>query len=212
MENFMDKRKVAIIAVILFVLGIAIYFYQQNSAHQTEAGKSALYQVQKSFELEMAALPEADRAAGVDFDVDAKFPKTVAGLNELLTKHSAPSSILFEAGFKLGALYLDHGQTVKAVAALKQIPALAKTDFQKASGLYLLGTAQLSANQTQDAVASFEAALTKNVDGLKGEVMLSLVRVHLKLNQKEKAKLYSEKIAKDLPGTAYAKTAEEMTQ
>jgi tetratricopeptide (TPR) repeat protein len=210
MENFSDKRKISIIVVLLIALGLGIHFYQDSVDSKDQAGKSALYEVQKTFETENAAVPEADRVPGVALDVDAKYPKTVAALNEMIAKKSAPSGILFEAGFKLGTLYLDHGQTDKAVAVLKQIPSLAKTDFQKASGFYLLGMAQERASQFKDAESSFEQGLSRDVEGLKGELMLGIVRSHLKLNDKEKAKLYAEKLNKELPGSAAAKAAEEM--
>jgi len=210
MEDIVNKRMVSILVVILIILGVGVHFYQQAADQKEQAGKTALYEVQKTYETETTALPQAERAPNAELDVDAKYPKTVSELKKMLAEKKAPNSVLFEAAFKLGTLYLDHGQTAQAVSALKEITQFGKTDFQKASGFYLLGMAQERAKQFQDAIASFQKGLKSDVSGMNGEFLLGMIRSHLKLNEKEKAKLYVEKLNQEFPGSAAARTAEEL--
>ena len=211
-EQSFSVRQVGILIGALALLGLGIYFYQQNADKKEQDGKSALYKIQKTFEEEMKAVPEAERAPGVSLDVDTKFSKSVSELNGMLAAKSAPSRVLFEAGMKLGSLYLDYNQTEKAIEAMKKTQAFAKSKFQKAASLYLLGTAQERANHPKESLEYYQQGVSTDVDGLKGELMLGMVRDYLKLNDKANAKLYSEKLAKDLPGAKPTLEAEELVK
>jgi TolA-binding protein len=212
MNSSFDSRKAGILVGVIFVLGIGIYFAQQASEKKSEAGKSALYQVENTYEEELKAIPEKDRAVGTTLDVDAKFPKTVAGLNQMLTAKTAPGRTLYEAGVKLGTLYLDHNQADKAVAAFKHVVADSSSSFQKASANYLLGVSEERSNQFKEASDSYQAGLSANVEGLKGELLLGMVRMSLKLNDKEKAKLYLEKMNKEVPGSHSVEIAADLVK
>ncbi len=212
MNNFLDQRKLGMIFGALILIGAGVYFYQQAADKKDQEGKSALYKIEKTYEEESKAIPEADRAAGVAFDVDAKYSKTVAELNGMMSAKTAPARVLFEAGIKLGTLYLDHGQPEKAVATLKQVLNFSGTSFQKASTYFLLGTAEERAKQFSDAMKSFESGINEKVDGLKGELLLGMVRTSLKLNDKEKAKLYLERMNKEVAGSHAAEIADELVK
>ena len=212
MNSSFDQRKAGILVGVLLVLGVGIYFAQQASEKKDQEGKSALFQVQNTYEEEQKAIPEADRAVGSALDVDAKFPKTVAQLNEMLSSKKAPNRVLYEAGVKLGTLYLDHSQADKAVAAFKHVVADAGSSFQKASANYLLGVAEERSNQFKEALQSYQNGLNANVEGLKGELLLGMVRMSIKLNDKEKAKLYLEKMNKEVAGSHSAELAAELVK
>ena len=212
MNSSLDQRKVGLLIGALIVLGVGIYFFQQSADKKEDAAKSALYQVETTYDSEQKALPEPDRAAGTALDVDAKFPKTVSGYKEMLTSKSAPSRILFEAGVKLGTLYLGHNQAEKAIPVLKETKLATSSAFQKATLFYLLGTAEERASQFKDASVSYQTGVDANVDGLKGELMLGLVRTSMKMNDKEKAKLYYEKMNKDLNGSRSTQMAAEIVK
>lgn len=200
------------VSVILFG-GVASYFYQQSCDQKEQSAKSALYQVQKTFEAESTSLTEADKSPGSKFDVDAKFPKTVSELNQLLTGKSSSERVQFEAALKLGTIYLEFSKDdslAKAVDALKKVSDFGKTNFQKATALFLLGTAQERASLTKDAADSFQKALNQDYDGLKGEILLSLVRVHLKSNNAAQAKVFADKLNKEAPGTRAAQEAQKL--
>ncbi len=169
MDNLMDQRKLGMLAGLLVLMGVGIYFYQQVTEKKDQEGKTALYKVQKTFEEENTALPEADRAAGVTLDVDAKFSKTVAELNGMLNSKAASSRVLYEAGVKLASLYLDHGQADKSIDSLKKVVSFSNSSFQKASAYFLLGTAEERAQKFDDAFKTYESGLSQNIDGLKGE-------------------------------------------
>jgi hypothetical protein len=207
MNTFFSQRNIGIIVGLLAVVGVGTYFYQQSMEKKEQEAKSALYKIQKTFQEENAAVPAAERDAGVTVDVDAKFSKTVSELNGMISSKTAPDRILFEAVLKLGTLYLDHNQFEKAAGILKNGSQFAKTHLQKATGQYLLGVSYERANQAKEALASFQAGLAENVDGLKGELLLGMVRMSLKMNDKEKAKLYSEKMNKELQGSKATETA-----
>ena len=212
MDNLLDQRKLGFLIGALVLAGVGIYFYQDSADKKDQAGKTALYQVQKNFEEETAALPEADRTAGVPLDVDSKYNKTVAGLNSMLSEKKASARVLFEADTKLANLYLDHNQADKAVAVLKNIGDYANSGFQKASGFYLLGVAHERVSQFKEASDAFDKGLSQNVEGLKGELFLGMVRTSLKLNDKGRAKLYLEKMNKEVAGSHAAEAADEMVK
>lgn len=211
MNNLLDQRKIGMAFGALLLVGVGIYFFQQNAEKKEQDGKSALYKIQKTFEDEMKAIPAAEQNVS-KMDVDAKFPKTVSELNGVIAAKSASPRVLFEATVKLGTLYLDHEQADKAAAVLKNGVQFAKTPLQKASQFYLIGVAMERSQQFKDALAQFQEGANLNVDALKGELLLGMVRMSLKLNDVEKAKLFAEKINKELPGSKAYEVANSLVQ
>jgi TolA-binding protein len=212
MNSSFDQRKAGILVGLVLVAGIVIFFAQQASEKKDQEGKSALYQIENTYQDELKAVPEADRAPGVTLDVDAKFSKTVAALTEMLTAKKASNRVLYDAGVKLGTLYLDHNQADKAAGPFKQVIADAGSAFQKGSAFYLLGVSEERATQFKEAMESYQSGLGANVEGLKGELMLGVVRMSVKLNDKEKAKLYLEKLNKEVPGSHSASLAADLVK
>ena len=74
----MDSNRLILVVGGLLVLGGAIFFAQSYTEKKEQEGRSSLYQIQKTFESELKAVPEAERAQGVALDVDAKFPEPTA--------------------------------------------------------------------------------------------------------------------------------------
>lgn len=204
----MNPRRLGILLGLLAVVGVGVYFYQSSNEKKEQEGKSALYKVQKIYDEEHTALPEAEKAQGVMVDVDAKYPKTVAELNGLLASKTINKRALFEASMKLGSMYLENGNPTKAVSALQPMPEFAKSSFQKASAYFLLGTAQERSGQAKEAYDTFQLGLSKEVEGLKGEFLLGIIRTLVKTNEAEKAKTFLEKLRKDLPGSKTLELAE----
>ena len=128
----------------------------------------------------------------------------------MLNAKSAPDRILYEAALKLGTLYLEHGQSDKAVIAFQKASTFASSSFQKASAYYILGVADERTSQFKAAIDAFQQGLSKNVEGLNGEILLGIVRSYLKLNDKQSAKLYYEKLNKELPGAKVTEMAQEL--
>lgn len=207
MDKLLDQRKLGILVGALLVIGIGIYFYQSAVDKKDQEGKSALYKIQKTFEEENNAIPADARAPGLTLDVDSKYSKTVSELNGMIAAKSAPNRVLFEADIKLGTLYLDHGQAEKAAAVLKNGVQFAKTSFQKSSQLYLVGVAFERATQYKEALAAYQDGLNESVEALKGDLLLGLVRMSVKLGDREKAKLYETKLSKEVPGSHSAELA-----
>ena len=211
--NLLNKKNIIVLVSVLVVAGVGTFFYQQSCDQKEQAAKTALYQVEKIFQSEVTTLTEAEKATGTKLDVDAKFPKTVAELNQLLGGKMNSERVQFEAALKLGTLYLEYSKDDslgKAIDALKKVSDFGTTKFQKASALFLLGTAQERANLAKDAADSFQKALNQDYEGLKGELMLSLVRVNLKANNPAQAKTFSDKLNKEAPGSRAAQEAQKL--
>ena len=211
--NLLNQKNIIALVSFVIVAGVGTYFYQQSCDQKEQAAKTALYQVQKTFESESATLTEAEKATGSKLDVDSKFPKTVAELNQLLSSNTNPERIQFEAALTLGTIYLEYSKDDslnKAIEALKKVSNFGTTKFQKATAFFLLGTAQERANLAKDAADSFEKALNQNDEGLKGELLLSLVRVSLKANNPTQAKTFSDRLNKEEPGTRAAQEAQKL--
>jgi tetratricopeptide (TPR) repeat protein len=212
METWFDRKRLTILGGVLVLAAVAVFFGQKWFEKKEQEGKSALYRVQKSLEEEQATLTEAEKAPGVALDVDARFPRTVAGLNDLLTGKTGGGRESFQAGVTLGSLYLDHLQTEKAQSVLEAGAAAARTSLQKASSRYLLGLAYEQGSKFKEALGSFESALSENVDGLKADLLLGAVRVSLAAGDSEKAKKFAERLSKDLPGSPASETAEALVK
>lgn len=211
--NLLNKKNIIVAVSAIIVLGVGTFFYQQSCDTKEQAAKSALYQVQKTLETETATLSEAEKAAGSKFDVDAKFSKTVAALNGMLSSATTDARVKYEAGVKLGTIYMEFAtdnQVSKSVDAFKKASETAKSSFQKASAFYLLGNAQERTNQIKEAAESFQSALNQNYEGLNGELLLSLVRVNLRANDPVKAKAFADKLSKDAPGSRAAQEAQKL--
>lgn len=208
MDNWLTTRRLGILAGLMIVLGVGLHFYQEGREKKEQESKSALYAITQTYDTELMALPEEKRALGTALDVDATFPKTVQALNQMIQEKKVSNRVLFEAAMKLGQLYLDHQEPAKAVEILKRMPEFGRTDFQKASGYFLLGSAQERAGMHKEASESFQAGLKNEVDGLKGEFLLGIVRSLVKSNQAEQAKTYVERLRKDLPGSKALELAE----
>ena len=212
MNNLLDQRKIGIIVGALVIVGAGIWFFQESSEKKNQEGKTALYQVQQTFDTEYGALLPAEREIGAKVDIDSKLPKTVTALNGLLSAKTVSHRTLFEAGVKLGSLYLDHGSAEKAATVFKNTTQFASSSFQKASGFYLLATAQERASQFKEALASYQESMNEGVEGLKGDDLLGMVRMSIKLGDKERAKLFLEKLNKEVPGSKAAETADSLVK
>ncbi len=208
----LDAKKIKLLIGALVGIGVVIYFSQTVIEKKEQEGRSALYKIQKTYEDELKALPEAEKTAGVTLDVDAKFSKTVSELKGLIQGKALTDHTLFEATSRLGNLYLEHNQPKQAQEAFNQGFKFASGSFQKASILLLLGFAEEQSQQFKEAVETYNKGLQKGFEGLKSEFLFGLVRNHVKLNQKDKAKIFAEKLNQEFSGSRAATEAQEMVK
>lgn len=208
---YLNPKRLMIIIGSLAVLGGAIYFSQNYSEKKEQEGRSSLYQIQKTFEAETKAIPETERNSGT-LDVDAKYPKTISELNGLVNSKKGTDHTLFEANFRLGNLYFQNQQAKKAEDAFNAALKYANGAFQKSTCLLMVGLSSEKSDQFKQAIDLYTQGLSKGFDGLKPEFLLGLVRNHLKLNEKEKAKLYSEKLTTEYSGSREAMSAQELVK
>ncbi len=208
----MDSNRLILVAVGLLVLGGAIFFAQGYTEKKEQEGRASLFQIQKTFEAELKAVPEAERAQGAALDVDAKFPKTTAELNGLINSKKGTDHTLYEASFRLGNLYFQYQQDKKAETAFNQALQFASGAFQKATVYLMLGMTNEKNQKFKEAVDVYTQGMSKGFDGLKEEFLLGLVRVHVRLNEKDKAKLFSEKLSAEFSGSRAAKDAQELVR
>lgn len=210
--NLLNKKNIIIVVSIVAVAGIGTYFYQQSCEQKEQTAKTELYQVQKTLESEAMALSESEKSPGSKFDVDSKFSKSVAALNQLISG-KASSRSKYEAAMKLGSMYMEYAQDAslpKAIDAFKKMTETANTSFQKSTAFYLLGTAYERANSVKEATEAFQTALKQGYDGMKGELLLSLVRISMKANDAAQAKKFSDQLSKEAPGTRAAQEAQKL--
>jgi hypothetical protein len=211
--NFFDKKTVSILISLVLVAGVATYFVQQSYDVQEQASKNALYDIQKTLDSEISALPAAEKEKGSKIDIDQKLSKSVAALKEMINSKNQAKQVLFQVSMVLANLYLDHpaeGSNEKGMAALKKASEFAKSDFQKVSALYLLSGVQEQMNQLKDAEETLKAALAEGYAGMNSELMLSLVRVSMKVQNTTQAKSFSEKLNKEAPGSRAAQEAQKL--
>ena len=204
--NLLSKNNIIIAVSLVLVAGVGTYFYQQSCDQKEQSSKTALYQIQKSIETEAGKLSEAEKAPGSKFDVDAKFPQTISELNKLVSGNDT-ARVKYEAAMKLGTIYMEYAKDEalpKAIDAFKKMTSFAKTDFQKSTAFYLLGNAQERMSLVKEATDAFQSALNQGYEGLKGELLLSLVRVSMKANNPTQAKSYADKLNKYASGTRAA--------
>lgn len=211
--NFLNVKNISIFGSLVLAVGVGVYFVQQSNESKEQSAKAALYQVQKILDTELASLTEAEKTPGAKFDVSIKLPKTVAQLNQVIADQGLSKQVHFEAAIQLGNLYADHPSASSAEASLnafKKAVDFAKTDFQKATSRYLLAVTLEQQNQLKEAEDLFKQALSVGYEGMNGELMLSLVRIHMKNNNPEKAKSYADQLNKDQPGTRAAQEAQKL--
>jgi tetratricopeptide (TPR) repeat protein len=210
----LNRQSVGVILGVLVVLGLGIYGYQSYQGKKEAEGRAALYQANQVMDEEVKALSEADRnlmnAKDAGFSVDQKLSKTVTELKAILNSANRNTQTRFEAAFKLGTLYLDHGQSKAATEVFQTALNQAGTSFQKSSLFWLMGMAHEQGQAIAEANAAYLQGVQKGIDGMKGAFYLALVRTYNKLNQKDQAKLYSEKLNQEFPGTAWVTEAQEL--
>lgn len=211
--NLLNSKNAIILASGIAVLGGITYFYQQSVDQKIQAARTQFYQVQKTLESEMAVLTEAEKVPGARFDVDAKLPKSVAELRQLIDSAQITDQVRFEAMMKLASLYLEHSEESAlkpSIELMKRYADAGKTAFQKSSIYFMLGSAQERSNLIQDAMDSYQKALKQEDQGLKSELLMSLVRVCVKGNDLAKAKSFSEQLTKEAPGSKAAQEAQKL--
>ncbi len=211
--NFLNKKNISIMVSLVLVAGVGVYFIQQSNEKKEQSAKSALYQVDKSLDAEIALLTEVEKASGSKIDVDVKLPKTVAELNKIVSDQSLTAQVLFEAAMKLGNLYSDHPTEhsfERAIAAYKKAISFAKTDFQKSTACYLAGMAFEQQGMLKESEEQFKTGLAVGYEGMKGEMMLAMVRVNVKTKNTTQAKAFADKLNKEQPGTRAAQEAQKL--
>jgi TolA-binding protein len=211
--NFLNTKNISILGSLILVIGVGSYFVQQSNESKEQASKNALFAVQKNLDTEMAALSAEEKVPGSKIDVQVKFPKTVTELQAMLTDQKYTRNALFGAAMILGNLYSDHPfeqSSEKAIATYKKAVDFAHTSFQKSTAQYLLGMVYEQQNQLKEAEEMFKAGLASGYEGMKGEMMLSLVRVSVKNKNAEQAKTLADKLNKEQPGSRAAQEAQKL--
>ncbi len=223
---------VAGLGTVLAIAAIAGFVSNRRDAKAAKAGET-LFQVHKIEQQELAALApatpapastgkegaakkaaEAPQKPSVDslkFDVDAKLSATVKGYRDLIAQlgDTRPG---FEARLLLGGLYLNHGEAAKAVPLFEDAGKTAPDAIEKASALSSLGYAHEALGKAPEALAAFEAALAaapKDHAGLRGDLLLSVARVHEGAKDLARARQAYDRVISELPSSEFAKAAEQ---
>ncbi len=231
------KLVAAIAGLVLVAAAVAAYVASQRAERASEA-RNALYLAQKAEETELKAVasamapaskakpaapkapnakaaPEAPAQADpatvayARFDVDAKLADTVKKYQSVI-KDFDGTRAAFEARLALGALYLNHGEAPKATPWFEQAVNAAPNANERSFALNALGHAQESAGKFTEAHASYERALNQGVEGMKGELLLSMARAQLGAGDPAKARALYDRVISELPESDDARTAEQL--
>lgn len=202
----LNSKNMISLVVALIVLGVGVYSYQNHQEQKEDAGRSALYQAQKTYEEELKTIPEAER--NQPLDIATKFPKTVAAYQHAQTVGTDQTK--FESAYQLAQVYLLHQSYDGALQALQGAQEHASGNFEKTSVLFLKGRIYEVTQKYSEASQTFNQALSKGFEGLKAEIFSGLVRSYFKEGQKEKAKTYLEKFKKDFPKAQDLEPLEKM--
>ncbi len=199
-----------VLTLVLGALGAGTFVFQRQAEQRDQAGRAVLFKAQQAFESELQALPEGERGVGVSLDVDSRFSKTTSELKALLGRTDASARIRYEASLRLGSLYLDYRHPDRAVEYFKGAADAAGSSFQKATAAFLLGTALEQSRMSKEAMETFQLGIRQNVEALKSDFLLGLVRVSLQLNDSAQAKTFSEQLSRELPKTRAAEFAKTL--
>lgn len=115
------------------------------------------------------------------------FEGAEAAYQPLLEKYKG-SRPAYEAELQLGDIWMDAGNTDKAIQHYEAAMKSASDPFSKLLGHYTLGVAKESAGKLQDAVAEYESALkAQGSDFLRPEILMAQARCFEALQQPAKA-------------------------
>jgi tetratricopeptide (TPR) repeat protein len=233
----LSKRPKVLLGIALAVVGasgvaVAVMNQQESKA---SAGRDALFEAHRTLENQLKALAEAEKPAPAKdakaakdakeakdakalpadpesiafkkLDVDAQLGDSVKQLTAVSERYSGTRPG-FEASLDLGDLYLRHGDPGKALGWYEKATRSAPDRLGKALAWSSLGYAQESSGKLNEALQSFEKALSSGEKSVQGDVLLAIARSHEGLNDSAKARSTYDKIVAQLPNTDYARQAE----
>jgi tetratricopeptide (TPR) repeat protein len=110
----------------------------------------------------------------------------------------------------LGDLYLEHTTSQdKGIEHYQTALKHAQNSLEKGRVHLALGYVLENKASYQEALSQFEQAYRLDVEGAKGELLLSMARCYQQLKNNAKAISIYDQISKDLKNTEYAKIAEQ---
>jgi tetratricopeptide (TPR) repeat protein len=218
-----------IIVAVFIGLGLVAGYWINHLNAQDETARNALFLAEKSIEAEMKPLVEAQKPASSPsakkkneaqdaaeafetvayqkLDVDSQFPASVKKLTAIDQNFSRTRSA-FEARFKLGSLYYNHGEFSKALPWYEKAAQSAPGSFEKSLALASIASTHENLGKAAEAVQVYQKALNLGESALKGELLLGLARSYEALHDTAKARSTYDQILTELPTTEQAKSAE----
>lgn len=204
-DQIKSHRTTWILAGLGFIvagIGIALFFsYREDRAKHA---LNELYLAENSLTEEMKTLGSIGPFSPLD--VDAKLPKTVLQLKNIVKNYGSTRAAL-EARIKLGTIYFNHGEYEKAKTWFEQA-ADASSGYEKAVALSSLGYTYEDLGNYDLAIKTFQKALQLGEGGLKGDLLIAIARNYENMKDFNKARSIYDQILTELPTTEYAKQAE----
>ncbi|MGE0615072.1 MAG: tetratricopeptide repeat protein [Bacteriovoracia bacterium] len=223
--NWVEKNaRLFIVGIgVALVLLVAVTVFIQLRESKEEGARVALFTVRQTFENEekpfqpmpappapetkgAKAKPAAPTPGKPHVNAETDYPATIKGLQEVVGKHGGTQAA-FEAQMMLAQLYVEGKQNELALKAYETASTMAKSGFDRASAYSSWGYALENAGQLPTALEKFQKALDQGEALLKGDLLMSVARIHESQKDVEKAKAAYQRITSELPETSYARTA-----
>lgn len=181
---------------IAFVAAMGSIIYNEN---RTENSQRALFDAQRKNTPVPA--PSGSPAA------DAVAPFDAEALGKVATQHSGTIAG-FQAAMVVAKHYLEAGNSTEAIRFYELASKSAKETVEKGAVYFGWGVALENARQFDQAALQFERAVNTGEPAFKGLALLGWARSKVQTQDTKKAKEVYERIARELPNTADAQTAE----
>ena len=172
-ENiFKNWKALAAACGAILLLALVVGVWKSREAERDRAASNLLYEIQ---------------AQSKSLIASKKYAEAEKMFDPLFEKYSGTRAA-FEAQLQMGDLWMDAESYPEAVKRYEKAADIAKDPFSKVLVRYNLGIAKESAGQFQEAVVSYEDALsTKGSEFLRPEILMAEARCYEALNQVAKA-------------------------
>jgi TolA-binding protein len=226
------SRAVLVGVAVLLGAGVGLGYYLNVRTAKNDTANAALFLARQSVEKELTAIaaveapkppapkavkkgetaptppaPSADLIAYKKLDVDGRLADGVKKL-EAVSKTYGGTRAAFEARLTLGDLFYNHGHAEKAVRWYREAVDGAPGAFERSLAMYSLGYSLENSSQSDEAIKTYEKAISLGESVLKGDLMLALARTYEAKKDTAKAKATYDQILSQLPNTEFAKSAE----
>ena len=134
-------------------------------------------------------------------------PETIKKLLDL-DRDFRRSRAAFDARLKLGDLYYNHGDSVKALIWFQKAAETSPRAFEKVFALSSVGYAQENQGKYPEAITAFQTALDMGEPAMRADLLLSLARCNEATHDLAKARSLYDQVLVEFPNSENSQLAE----